>query len=185
MTDLAIRDRNEYRRKLEANGFKLLGAGFYSMVFAYPNDTTRVLKLGTDDTWEPYVRWATENGFAGNYAPRVYAYKRLSHWLYLASMERLDSTVAGIQDERERHDTMDAIFDVQRGHEEGYRFVDIKWPGLRCFVKRAQYEGFTGDWHMENWMVKGPRLVLIDPQSENRTSPKRWRAVGPTIQAGR
>lgn len=168
---------------LERHGFKILGAGMYSTVLGkgplVPG--ARCIKVGTDTTWEPYVIWAQENGFAGNFAPKVFAFHRYKtsntrHTaLFTASMERFTKTA------RLAGSVLGGLLDYCINNSDGsWDILEARFPGFKCFVKRALHAGFNGDWHSNNWMVHEypdgrERLILIDPQSAHKAEKaKRW-----------
>lgn len=94
---------NIFKMRLEKHGFRRIGRGFYSAVYAKP-DGNRVIKITkAEDNWYDYVSWARESGWAGKFAPMVYAYKKVTFKgdkFYIASMERM-STVLGSLRERD------------------------------------------------------------------------------------
>src|SRR5882672_10391646 len=61
---------------LEKKGFKRLGAGAYSTVLG-KDGSDKVIKVSRSlDNWIDYIQWSAANGYAGNFAPRVYSWKR-------------------------------------------------------------------------------------------------------------
>src|SRR5688572_8016831 len=72
----AFSGAHAYGARLLKRGYERLGAGCFSTVYAKPG-SDRVLKVtSVPDNWIDYIMWASENGWAGKYAPRVYSYKR-------------------------------------------------------------------------------------------------------------
>ena len=182
---------NKLTGRFMMKGFHAVGSGFFSNVLT--KDGKRVVKVGSDNTWEPYVLWAAENGYAGTFAPKVYSFHLHKdgpehHRVYTAVMERLECTLSRAYDCTTREIIHDGLYQLADNplsrHDEAME-VNRMFPGIRKFIRYATRAGFQGDWHTENWMVSGinpdgtyKRLVLIDPQSPNRTSrARRWRLV--------
>src|SRR5882672_8899390 len=66
--------------KLEKRGYTVLGRGAYSTVLG-KKDSDRVIKVSRSlDDWIDYVQWGAKNGYAGNFVPRVYSWKRYSRY---------------------------------------------------------------------------------------------------------
>lgn len=67
-----------YGNWLEKRGFKLLGRGSYSRVYA-KDGSEKVIKVtaGAQDDWIDYIQWAAKKGYCGTFAPRVYSWKKL------------------------------------------------------------------------------------------------------------
>ncbi len=62
--------------KLEKRGYKVLGRGAYSTILG-KEGSSRVIKVSRSlDDWIDYVQWGAANGYAGNFVPRVYSWKR-------------------------------------------------------------------------------------------------------------
>src|SRR6266481_1209137 len=62
--------------KLESRGYKILGRGAYSTVLG-KEGSDKVIKVSRSlDNWIDYIQWSAANGYAGNFAPRVYSWKR-------------------------------------------------------------------------------------------------------------
>src|SRR5258705_9757333 len=64
--------------RLEKRGYKVLGRGAYSTVLG-KEGSERVIKVSRSlDDWIDYVQCGAANGYAGNFVPRVYSWKRHS-----------------------------------------------------------------------------------------------------------
>src|SRR5258705_4232165 len=62
--------------RLEKRGYKVLGRGAYSTVLG-KEGSNRVIKVSRSlDDWIDYIQWGAANGYAGNFVPRVYSWKR-------------------------------------------------------------------------------------------------------------
>lgn len=190
--------RTTFESRLKRHGFKEIGSGLYSTVFA-KEGSDRVIKVGSDRDWEAYILWAMENGYAGSFAPKVYSFHRHHDKdrcsYYVAVVERLRITCG-------KHNVAVSNGEVEgsRVEAENLLYCDStreslfkRFPGLKCFVARAKKDRFSGDWHNGNWMLQQAdgkeRLVLIDPQSGRVPSGnRRWHAqdfVGHLHKVGR
>src|SRR5258707_15634880 len=85
-------NQREYQAKLATLGCELIGHGLYSSVYSIPNTLDKVIKVGSLDEWPSYIQWATKNGHAGKFAPKVYSLKFHDEF-YVAIMERLVCTI--------------------------------------------------------------------------------------------
>lgn len=166
---------NAYIEALTRKGYREIAAGLYSTVMA-KGKSNRVIKVfryqtGDFDGWAEYVHWATQMGFAGTYAPKVYSFKR-HEGFYVAVMERLDSTISKIE-------RSNKAFDFY------WHWRDESWtkeyPAFHEFMVAFQkrFSDYSLDMHDDNWMVRGDNIVLTDPISGHYSTdkvPKRWRA---------
>lgn len=74
----AFSSARAFEKALLKRGFERLGSGAYSVVLAKPG-YDRVLKVTrTQDNWIDYVKWASASGYAGNFAPKVFSWKRFN-----------------------------------------------------------------------------------------------------------
>lgn len=150
--------RSEYENKLAKLNFPLLGKGMYANVFAIPN-TDKVMKVARNDAWPVYIKWASENGHMGKFAPKVDSLKFFDGF-YVAVMERL----AGTMHDFEAFST---------GHYKAYReAVSYGWSRpkrpsrLGNYIQKLRDAGLAGDLHPGNVMVrKNGQIVVTDPTS--------------------
>src|SRR6266446_8859484 len=150
--------RTQYENNLRAKGFENIGHGLYANVFAKPN-SDKVIKVAALDSWPTYIKWATEKGYAGKFAPRVDNLK-FHDGFYVATMERLVGTI---------HDFYHRSSSV---HNELYDeitswYVDestSEAADLIKFVTKLKAAKLVGDWHFGNVMVrKDGQIVVTDP----------------------
>lgn len=190
------RDGNHFICALHKRGFKQLGEGIFSVVLAKPG-SDKVIKVCRGwrlDAWGAYAFWATQHGYAGNLAPKVFSYREFNGTVskfYVAVVERLAMTLS--QYDTRNHAKRDkARLPYRISHMEG-RKIELESAiyngGIharqlsakdKAFTKalRAQFgdEGLGFDLHNGNWMIVGRRLVLTDPLTDSTgTSSKRWR----------
>jgi hypothetical protein len=160
--------RIEYENKLRALNFEHLGKGLYANVFAIPN-TDKVIKVASNDAWPDYIKWSTENGYAGTFAPKVYSLKFQDGW-YVAIMERLVETMKefDLNSDQYRHYRNHIMF---RHYEIPKHSTKDKPVGLMEFVQNLRDAGLAGDMHPGNVMVrKDGQIVVTDPTSREFTS---------------
>lgn len=154
---------------LGKKGYKYLGSGAYSTVMGKEGSdkVLKILRQPDDDGWLPYVKWASVNGYAGNFAPKVYSYKYIKgrgENFALASMERLEDTklhglkvVANLADNSTCNDDQTAK-----------KALDVVTPGLSDFmahlIKEFPVKESHIDLHGGNFMArKNGSIVVVDP----------------------
>jgi hypothetical protein len=151
-------------------GFKCLGTGSYSTVYG-KKSSNRVLKVcHRPDTWPEYILWASGKGYAGTYAPKVYSYKYIKGKrfdFYLASMERLDTTLRDVKATEEvavlPSLMSGAIWNDNIGAKKCLNFLN---PGLGQFAEdlRTDHKGRYLDLHAGNYMLRSDgSFCLTDP----------------------
>jgi len=170
----AFDNARSFGKALEKKGWKWIGRGFYSSVYA-KEGSKRVLKVGhrpESDGWVDYVLWANRSGYGGSFAPKVYSYK----WIkgkesdfYLASMERLHATWHHV-DKYAAVAPVGAIWPfVVNGNENAKIMADLFIPGLAKFSEDFLKEFERGhDMHAGNYMLRANDpvgFVLTDPLS--------------------
>lgn len=157
-------NREQYENKLRASGCELLGSGLYSNVFAVPK-SNKVIKVAEMDRWPEYILWATQNGYAGTFAPKVESLKFRDGY-YIAVMERL---VCSISDIRREFGYRSQAFHVRLYSEmEDWRYEVTKTAPceLLAFWRALRAEGLANDTHDGNVMVRHDgQLVITDPAS--------------------
>ena len=171
----------EYQANLVARGCEKLGSGCYGAVYSIPG-TDKVIKVGSQDQWPDYIVWATRNGYAGNFAPKVYSLKFKSfegHEYYVAIMERLVCTIGQMKldpDDNYRSVSAPQIklhsqIENWLGQPDADRSPDlVQATDLLEYVKALRLAKFTGDCHSSNVMVRHDgSLVVTDPVSYSDT----------------
>jgi hypothetical protein len=149
--------KDEYENKLRVRGCELLGSGLYSNVFSVPGKPDRAIKVAYMDVWPEYIKWATENGHAGGFAPKVYSLKFYDDY-YVAVMERLVCTIGNI-----RYDFKPAqvrIFETLHNADK-CEAVD-----LVEYVRTLAQNRLSDDLHNGNVMLRSDgSMVVTDPSS--------------------
>ena len=157
--------REQYTRKLESLNYPVIGKGMFANVFAIPHKPDKVVKVASLDNWPTYIKWATQNGFAGKFAPKV---ESLTFYdgFYVAVMERLVATMHDLgpsnSDQKEFYRQLNWNTDTRKGATK-----------LARFWKKLQDHGLSGDLHPGNVMVrKDGQIVITDPTSRPFSSKK-------------
>jgi hypothetical protein len=132
--------------RLVHKGYKLLGEGAYSQVWAIPGCEKHVLKVGLrNDAWPEYIHYANWLGELGKKAPMVLSINQKRHH-YFAVMERL-IPVYGI-------------------HRFSAAINTAEWHEFRRKLNRQSmmFDVCEGDGNSQNIMArKNGELVLTDP----------------------
>jgi hypothetical protein len=165
-------ERYVYESGLERKGYRQIGEGFYSAVYAKPRAKT-VIKVGqADDAWPLYVAWALRKGYAGKFAPAVKSLKFFklgsNDAYYVAEMERLRSVNYVSSASKVKEDVTD--YKNFTTHLRKPEKLKAKRPEWARFVRDLQKLRKEHRWevrldlHGENWMErKDGSLVLTDP----------------------
>lgn len=170
----------EFVEALQKKGWERIGGGAYSYVMGKPG-SDKVMKISKsqwDGGWMEYIKWATENGFAGTFAPKVYSWKKIKGKecdFSICSMERLDKVFSEYDHKGEVYAAYNLFsLQVQKGNETAGLLSDLLYPGLGTFnakfKKRFERSGL--DIHRENFMTrKDGGFVCIDPISSGGSYP--------------
>ncbi|MGQ7794432.1 hypothetical protein ACUN0C_18660 [Faunimonas sp. B44] len=144
----------DYAEKLEALGFYEIGSGCYSKIYKRIG-SERVVKVCLEgDPGIEYLIWAHENGWAGNWAPKIYSARRFANGSYIAVIEHLETVVAHVPKYRNMIDR-------------------IQNPFMEAF--RERFQDYSWDLHTHNWMVRRTgQLVLVDPLSGKGTTTNKF-----------
>jgi len=161
-------NQHTYCAALEKRGYTKLGGGLYSEVYAKGN-SDRVIKVGrAGNSWPDYVEWATINGYAGKFAPKVYSLKFHDRF-YVAVMERLVATIGQLnaachssnanpfyeQYQATKYWAGSAFGDPMEGCED-----------LMAFCVALGSSGHATDLHDGNMMIRHDgQIVVTDPSS--------------------
>lgn len=170
----------EFVEALQKKGWERIGGGAYSYVMGKPG-SDKVMKISKsqwDGGWMEYIKWATENGFAGTFAPKVYSWKKIKGKecdFSICSMERLDKVFSEYDHKGEVYAAYNLFsLQVQKGNETAGLLSDLLYPGLGTFnakfKKRFERSGL--DIHRGNFMTrKDGGFVCIDPISSGGSYP--------------
>lgn len=176
--------RKQFESALLEHNYSKIGGGSFANVFAKPGSNIAVKVAELPDGWPAYIKWATKEGFAGTFAPKVYSFKSyMPEGLppyYVATMERLVDTVGNMMHSKSMSELYMGLVDAIQGRDdEGIK----QFADLNAFAKSLKENQFKWDLHGSNVMVrKDGQIVVTDPMSDDRSSDFRIRK-GQVIQA--
>jgi len=154
---------------LQKKGFTRIGSGAYGTVLMHPkgDKVLKVVHRPEFDGWPHYVKWAKDAGYAGTFAPKVFAYKNIGSFA-IASMEKLDATIS---DAGHKSDVYAKYSLFENSHENNLMMMlmDLAEPGLAKFSEdfHAKFK-YANDMHQGNAMSRKGQLVITDPLSSWR-----------------
>lgn len=162
-----------FEDRLEKRGWKKLGAGAFSSVWARSETSTKVLKVTRrPDNWIEYIQWAAKEGYLGRFAPMVYSFKRVKgvkHDFLLSVVERMDKVIHSVE---RAHDarltsTLFSTYGYSKNIMAGV-FLDEMAPGLAAFTEGLHKQfGRYLDLHEGNIMVRADgSFVVTDPVAD-------------------
>lgn len=171
----AFESGHTFAAALEKKGFKKLGSGSFSMVYAKEGSDKCIKVCYRLDAWMDYISWAAKKGYCGTFAPRVYSYKYFKgngvDPFYLAVMERLEGDVGNVKDDHPQAFTYRAFSwgarnALAHANDNYMRCLEVLNPGMPQFVKDFSEFCKTKhpDFHTGNFMVrKDGSFVATDP----------------------
>jgi hypothetical protein len=174
--------------KLENRGYEVLGRGAYSTVLGKKGHD-RVIKVSRSlDDWIDYVQWGAKNGYAGNFVPRVYSWKRHcrpataefcgernNDWS-VAVVERMKTTCHD-----EKHDMsllLNLYYPANSGSTMAALYMEDLCPGSYKFFHELVKNNFSSDIGRGNVMVRADgSFCVTDPTCGSiKTEKKRFRS---------
>jgi hypothetical protein len=170
-----LKNPRRFIERLQKRGFEVLGSGCYSTVLAKPG-SDRVIKVNRNtDNWIDYVQWAAKAGYAGNYAPKVYSWKRHDSWA-VAVVERMKETY----NYKYTHDQaliMSLIGPAKYGSVMAKLYMEDLAPGSVEFFEQLHMRRFDGDIGGGNVMFRNDGSICVtDPCAGHiKTTAKRFR----------
>lgn len=130
--------------RLRQRGYKCLGSGCFSDVYA-KDGSDRVIKVTSrPDNWIDYIKWASENGYTGKYAPMVYSYKKFPTFA-VSVVERMDRTLSAVKGNEDLYIVPHLMWAAMREHKRAMGFTDQLVPGLSKFL--LDFKKKFGDSH--------------------------------------
>lgn len=162
-------------KSLMKRGYTVLGEGEFATVLA-KGDSDRVIKvIRRPDGWINYIHWAAQIGEAGQFAPKVFSYKKIKgkrRNFEVAVMERLSYT---LDDAPKEHDMKLLPGLIWRAADNAMarKFTDLLAPGLMDYLAKMalKFEIPINDFdlHPGNLMLrKDGSFVVVDPVSRPR-----------------
>jgi hypothetical protein len=151
---------------LQKRGFKTLGRGSYSQVLA-KEGSDKVIKVtaGQQDNWIDYIQWSAKKGYCGNFAPRVYSWKKYDAGFSVAVVERMAKTLSKVEDERGDMSLVGTLmYPALSGHTMAQVYLEDLCPGSNRFLRDLKKAGYMGDLYGSNMMVrKDGSFCATDP----------------------
>jgi hypothetical protein len=153
-----------YGEWLIKRGYGRLGSGCFSTVYA-KGDSDRVIKVTREnqDNWIDYIHWSAKKGYCGNFAPRVYSWKKYPSGFSVAVVERMEKTLSKA-DKDDVGLVVSLMYPVLRGNLMASVYMDDLQPGSARFFQDLVAMNYTGDLGGGNMMVrKDGSLCVTDP----------------------
>lgn len=176
-----FRTPEQYMAKLKKHGFRCIGSGAYSAVFA-KGDSKRVIKVcrrADTDAYPMFAEWAHKH--PSPYLPVIHSFQRHERkggeGFYVVVLDRYKRTVDSTSHRDGWQDATRIIWDYARAEDEKptalrtciRQGVWTALPGMKEMIDsfKAEFEGLAHfDMHDGNWMVtETGQLVMIDPLS--------------------
>lgn len=177
----AFRTPENYMAKLKKHGFRCIGSGAYSAVFA-KGDSKRVIKVcrrADTDAYPMFAEWAHKH--PSPYLPVIHSFQRHERkggeGFYVVVLDRYKRTVDSTSHRDGWQDATRIIWDYARAEDEKptalrtciRQGVWTALPGMKEMIDafKDEFEGIAHfDMHDGNWMVtETGQLVMIDPLS--------------------
>lgn len=169
-----------FANRLEKRGFKRLGAGCFSIVYA-KEKSDRVIKVGhSGDNWMNYILWGRSKGYEGKFTPRVYSYKWYEAGFYVAVMERLKRTVGQGNWKKDKDLVLFDLFQKGRtGNDYALSALGFLEKGADKFAldlkEAANDNGWGWDDHSGNFMVRADGSFVATDPINSRSNPVKTR----------
>jgi hypothetical protein len=164
---------------LERKGYRCIGQGAYSTVFAHADDPDWIIKLNREvDLWPSYIKWAKEHGYEGKFVPEVSALRTMNAKtkpFYIAKVKRLQTTLSDSADREPKHLVQYLANDLREDADTDWeksiqsykqQLADSRQEGITKFVQDfyANFSGHRLDLHGGNWMLdQHNKVYLTDP----------------------
>lgn len=176
-------------------GFVKLGSGAYSTVYAKPGQK-RVIKVTRyQDNWIDYVLWAAKHGYAGNFAPQVYSWKKFKYakvedaynwrnndnteWS-VSVVERMKETLNGESKQVQDMKIIEYLhYPASRGNVLAQLYCDDVAPGVAKFITDLHKEFHASDVYAKNMMIREDGTFCVtDPVCGQSSVDKRRLKTG-------
>lgn len=175
-----FRDGYSFCHRLEKKGWKLLGSGAHSKVFAKDTmkdgPSKKVIKVGcSGDSWMRYVLWGRKNGYEGTFVPKVHSYKYFKKGgFYVALVERMERCSS--EEDKEKDTVLLKLFRHANRNDYAKASMNFLEKGCgdfaRTLVQAANDNRWSLDIHGGNFMVrKDGTFVATDPVNFHDDTP--------------
>lgn len=175
---------------LKKRGYQQLGSGAYSTVLGKPGKD-RVIKVtrSNQDDWIDYIQWAARKGYCGNFAPRVYSWKKFSkrNTFSVSVVERMQKEV--------RHSGSDyaliehLLYPATSGITLAKVYLEDLMPGSVEFFKGLTETFAATDIYGKNMMIRPDgSFCVTDPvcgrqkTNTNRLRSRDFTSLAPAIR---
>lgn len=166
-------NRGTFGGALKKKGYEYIGSGVYSTVYAKPG-STRVIKVTKvdDGGWYAYCKWAETKGYAGTWAPKVYAHKSFpgkgvfGEPFVVTVVERMKESIYRLDSTRPETALIPLIeMHGVRGNTTAGMLADLVAPGVARFTTDLKEKfGACLDIHGGNIMVReDDSICFTDP----------------------
>lgn len=173
--------RVEYENKLTNLGFKIIGNGMFANVFAIPNSDDKVIKVASNDGWPDYIKWATEQGYAGKFAPKVYSLK-FKDGFYIAVMEKLATTIRYLETVSDRTEQSRMFRTYIQRFDPPVKNTKNTPVDLIEFMDNLRGARLANDLHAANVMVRNDGQIVVTDPSSRDPSTERFRIKSGTLR---
>jgi len=175
---------------LKKRGYEQLGSGAYSTVLGKPG-SSKVLKVtrGNQDDWIDYIQWAAKNGYCGNFAPRVYSWKKFSkkNTFSVSVVERMKEEVRMSKNDYALIEHL--IYPARKGIGMAEVYMEDLLPGALKFFKELVKEFDANDIYGKNMMIRPDgSFCVTDPvcgrirTDKTRLRSKDFTSLAPAIR---
>ena len=175
---------------LKRRGYEQLGSGAYSTVLGKPGKD-RVIKVtrSSQDNWIDYIQWAARKGYCGNFAPRVYSWKKFTkgQTFSVSVVERMKEEV--------RHSKTDytliehLLYPAKCGNTMAKVYLEDLMPGSVKFFDELIKTFDASDIYGKNMMIRPDgSFCVTDPvcghqkTNMNRLRSRDFTSLAPAIR---
>lgn len=175
---------------LKKRGYEQLGSGAFSTVLGKPGKD-RVIKVtrSSQDNWIDYIQWAAQKGYCGNFAPRVYSWKKYTKGstFSVSVVERMKEEV--------RHSKTDytliehLLYPARCGNTMAQVYLEDLVPGSVKFFEELIKTFDANDIYGKNMMIRPDgSLCVTDPVfgrqkiNTNRLRSRDFTSMAPAIR---
>lgn len=162
-----------YSEWLQKKGFKRLGSGAFSTVYGKESSDKVIKVTRCIDNFVDYALWAAKEGYAGNYAPKVYSFKKYSNDFCVTVVERMKGTINGAKNS-DPQALVCGLLKYSANHDNVYAGVllDQLYPGFADFGIRLEKKFGRLDIHEGNIMVRQDgSICFTDPVCDSDEEP--------------
>lgn len=182
-----IKTPRGFIERLQKRGFKVLGEGCYSTVLGKEGHDKVIKVTRNMDNWIDYVLWGSQNGYAGNFAPKVFSWKKFEaggcegwrrdgSWS-VSVVERMAETLNGKSKSAKDYNVLGVLQSCRDNILAQVYMEDIA-PGSADFFTKLHNKFYASDICGKNMMVRADgSFCLTDPVcGTTQITAKRYRS---------